>query len=99
MIDGTYKIEVNVPFGRKEGTIVLRTEGDALFADIDAPVVGKQSVTGRAEGNTFTAQGTGKVKLLGKIDYTLAGEVSGDDLLIDIQSSKGEAKLAGIRIG
>ena len=40
MIDGKYKFEVDVPFGRKEGTIVLRTEGDAAFADIDAPVMG-----------------------------------------------------------
>ena len=97
MIDGTYKIKVDVPFGRKDGTVVLRTEGDAVYAEIDAPIVGKQSVEGRAEGDTFTAQGSGKIKLVGKIDYSLKGEVSGDDLRIDIDSSKGEFKLEGKR--
>ena len=64
MIDGTYKIEVGVPFGRKTGTVVLRTQGDTAVADIDAPIVGKQHVEGRAEGDTFTAQGSGKIPLV-----------------------------------
>ena len=97
MIAGTYKIQIDVPFGRKEGTVVLRTEGDTVLADIDAPVVGKQHVEGKAEGDTFTAEGSGKIKLVGKIDYTLEGEVAGDDLRIDIHSSKGEFKLEGVR--
>lgn len=97
MIDGTYKIEVDVPFGRKTGTVVLRTQGDVAIADIDAPIVGKQHVEGHAEGDTFTAKGSGKIKLVGQINYTLNGEVSGNDLVINIQSNKGEFKLRGIR--
>ncbi|MDO4533772.1 MAG: hypothetical protein Q4C36_08635 [Coriobacteriia bacterium] len=97
MIDGTYKIEVDVPFGRKTGTVTLRTEGDTAIADIDAPIVGKQHLKGRAEGDTFTAKGSGKIKFVGQIDYTLNGEVSGNDLVINIQSNKGEFKLRGIR--
>ena len=57
MIDGTYKFEVDVPFGRKSGTLTLRTEGEAAFADIDAPMIGKKHMEGRAQGDTFTAQG------------------------------------------
>jgi len=98
MIDGTYKIKVDVPFGRKEGTVVLRTEGDVLYADIDAPLIGKQSVQGHVEGDTFTAQGSGKFKFVGQIDYTLKGEVSGDNLHINAQSSKGEIALNGVRV-
>ena len=97
MIDGTYKIKVDVPFGRKDGTVILRTDGDVVTADIDAPVVGKQHVEGHAEGDTFTAQGSGKIKLMGKIDYSLKGKVSGDKLSIDIDSNKGEFKLEGVR--
>ena len=97
MIDGTYKIEVGVPFGRKTGTVVLRTQGDTAVADIDAPIVGKQHVEGRAECDTFTAQGSGKIPLVGTIDYTLNGEVSGNDLVINIQSNKGDFQLRGIR--
>lgn len=98
MIDGTYKIEVDVPFGRKSGTVILHTQGDAAVADIDAPIVGKQHVEGRVEGDTFTAQGSGKIALVGAIDYTLNGEVSGDNLIINIQSNKGELQLRGIRV-
>ena len=97
MIDGTYKIEVDVPFGRKSGTVILRTQGDVAVADSDAPIVVKQHVEGRAEGDTFAAQGSGKIPLVGKIDYTLDGEVSGDNLIINIQSNKGEFQLRGIR--
>ena len=95
MIDGTYNIKVDVPIGRKNGTVTLRTEGDAVFADIDAPLVGKQHVQGHAEGDTFTAQGSGKIKLVGKVDFTLQGEVSGDDLRIDIKSNKGDFQIMG----
>ena len=97
MIDGTYKIKVDVPLGRKEGTIVLRTEGGTVFADIDAPMIGKQHVEGLAEGDTSSAQGSGKIKLVGKIDYALKGEVKGDNIHLDIQSNKGEFKIDGVR--
>ena len=97
MIDGTYKIKVDVPFGRKDGTVVLRTEGDAVLADIDAPIVGERHLKGRAEGDAFTAQGSGNVKFVGNIDFTLKGVVCGDNLHIDIQSSKGNFKLEGVR--
>ena len=98
MIDGTYKIMIDVPFGKKEGTVTLRTEGSAAFADVEAPVIGKQHLEGHADGDTFTAEGSGKIKLVGKVDFTLAGEVSGDDLRIDISSNKGELKIEGVRV-
>lgn len=97
MIDGTYNIKIDVPFGRKSGTVVLRSEGEAAFADIDAPVIGKQHVEGHVQGNTFTAEGSGHIKLVGDINYTLSGEVSGNDLHIHIESNKGEFELEGTR--
>ena len=98
MIDGTYAIAVDTPLGRKSGTAILRTEGDVVFADIDAPIIGKRHMEGQAEGDSFTAEGSGSVKLLGKIDYTLKGIVSGDSLHIHIQSNKGELTLEGTRV-
>ena len=98
MIDGTYKLKVDVPFGRKEGTVVLRTEGDDVHAEIDAPIVGKQCGQGKVDGDEFVAKGSGKFKLVGTIDYTIRGKVSGDNLHIDVQSSKGEIKLDGVRV-
>lgn len=98
MIDGKYRFEVDVPFGRKEGTIVLRTEGNTAFADIDAPVIGKKHMEGQADGDTFTARGSGKVKFVGNVDFTAVGAVSGDNLLIEINSNKGDFTIKGVRV-
>lgn len=97
MIDGTYKIKVDIPFGRKDGTVVLHTQGNVVAADIDAPIVGRQHVEGLAEGDTFTAQSTGKIKMFGTIEYALKGEVAGDTLHLVIQSNKGAFALEGVR--
>ena len=98
MIDGKYSFEVDVPFGRKEGTIVLRTEGDAAFADIDAPVIGKNHMEGQVDGDTFTAQGSSKIKFMGNVEFTAVGTVSGDNLHVDIKSNKGDFALDGVRV-
>ena len=98
MIDGTYRFEIDVPFGRKEGTIVLRTEGNTAFADIDAPVIGKNHMEGQVDGDTFTAQGSGKIKFMGNVEFTAVGTVSGDNLHVDIKSTKGDFALEGVRV-
>lgn len=97
MIDGTYKIKIDVPFGRKDGTVALRTEGDTVFADINAPIVGEAHVEGTADGDAFTAEGSGKIKIVGKINYTINGNVEGDKLHLNIHSSKGDFKIEGVR--
>ena len=99
MIDGTYKILIDFPMGRsKEGTVTLREESGIVYADLDVPFVGKKHAEGRVEGNTFTGQGSEKLKLLGKVDYTVKGEVSGDYLRIEIQSNKGDYTFEGVRV-
>ena len=98
MIDGKYSFGVDVPFGRKEGTIVLRTEGDAAFADIDAPVIGKNHMGGQVDGDTFTAQGSSKIKFMGNVEFTAVGTVSGDNLHVDIKSNKGDFVIEGVRV-
>lgn len=97
MIDGAYKLKIDVPLSNG-GSVVLRTEGDATYADIDAPVIGKQHVKGRCEGNTFTAEGSKSVFLVGRIDYTLRAEVSGDNMRVYIQSNKGDFTFDGVRV-
>lgn len=100
MIDGTYRIEIDTPLGRKPGTVALRADGDKALGDIDAPLIGKQSVEGKLEDeNTFSAQGAFKLKLVGKVAYTLKGEVTGDTLRVFIESSKGNFELEGSRTG
>ena len=98
MIDGTYSVEVESPLGRKQGTVAIRTEGEVAHAEIDAPLVGKQKIDGRAEGNRFSAKGEFKIMLVGKVSYSLEGEVKGDELHVSIDSSKGAFKLVGTRV-
>lgn len=98
MIDGTYNFEVDVPFGRKTGSVTLCTEGDIAYADIDAPIIGKQHMEGQVDGDTFSAQGSKKIKLLGTIDYTLKGELIEDTLHITLHTSKGDYELEGVRV-
>ena len=68
------------------------------IADIDVPVIGKRRMKGHVEGDTFTAEGSGKIKLVGEVNFTLKGEVSGDNLHIHIDSNKGEFDFEGVRI-
>ena len=97
MIDGKYNVEMDTPLGHKKGTVEMTTEGDTVYADIHAPIIGKKRATGHVEGDTFTAEGTFKVPLVGKITYSLRGEVVGDDMRISIDSSKGQFEIAGKR--
>ena len=98
MVDGTYTAQIDAPLGKKEGKITIRTQGDVAFADIDAPVIGKQHLEGRADGDTCFFQGSEKVFLVGQIDYTMQGTVSGDSLHVDVQSNKGDFALEGTRV-
>ena len=98
MIDGTYTFEMDTPLGRKSGTANLRTQGDTVYAEVDAPVIGKQSAEGSTDGISFTAQGSFKQLLLGKVDYTLSGEVVGDELRLAIKSNKGDFRVLGTRV-
>lgn len=97
MIDGTYHIQVETPLGRKRGKVVLRTNGSAGTADIDAPIIGKQHVKGQVDGNTFSAKGTFSVKFVGKVNYSLTSEVVGDVAQIHIKTNKGNFELTGTR--
>ena len=98
MIDGTYNVEVDSPLGRKQGKVALRVEGDKVLADIDAPVIGKKKVEGTREGESgFSAQGSFKVLLAGKVEYTLRGQVEGDELRATVDTNKGAFELTGSR--
>ena len=98
MVDGNYAIYVDTLLGRRPGSVTLRTEGAKTFADINAPVIGKQFIEVRVEDNTFTAEGTFWLMLMGMIRYYLRGEVEGDNLHILIQSTKGKFDIRGKRV-
>ena len=98
MIDGSYRTEIETPMGRKQITVVLRTRGDEVFADVDAPIIGKQHISGSVEGDSFTLAGKVKALLIGKVSYTAEGRVQGDDLRVVVHTSKGDLDLVGTRM-
>ena len=98
MVDGNYAIYVDTLLGRQPGSVTLRTEGAKTYADINAPVIGKQFIEVKVgDDNTFEAEGTFWLMLMGMIRYYLRGEVEGDDLHILIQSTKGKFDTNGKR--
>jgi len=97
MIDGTYTMQIDTPMGTKTGTAVVRTEGSKAYADIDAPIIGKQKAVGTVDGDSFSAEGSFKIMFVGKVDYRMRGEVVGDDLHMVIDSSKGTFEIRGVR--
>ena len=98
MIDGTYKTKIDLPIGHADFTVALRTEGDTVFVEADAPIVGAISTEGALKDEGFVLEGSLKLKLLGTIDYTVDGKVEGDDLHMVAQTSKGEYILEGVRV-
>ncbi|MBQ9006606.1 MAG: hypothetical protein IJ092_09575, partial [Atopobiaceae bacterium] len=71
MVDGTYTIQVDTPFGTKQGMVILRSEGDIVYGEIDAPVIGKMSTRGKLDGDVFTSEGSFKAPFVGEVTYTL----------------------------
>ncbi len=98
MIDGMYKIKVDVLFGSKEGMVDVRSEGDVAIVDVDVPIIGKASAKGTIDGDTFKIKGSKMIFPLGIVNYILKGRVSGDDLDVSIKSNKGMLKLKGVRV-
>ena len=98
MVDGTYKLKVDVLIGRRYGKIVLRTEDDVLYADINAPIIGRQKVKGTVDGDSFVVKGSGMVFPLGMLRYTLTGEVDGDNITVKCRTNKGNLTLKGQRV-
>ena len=99
MIDGTYEIAIDTRMGSKVVTVAAHTEGDTVVGEINAPIVGKQRIVGRVEGeDAFSAQGTIRLMLVGKIDYALHGQVTGNLLRATVKSSKGDFELTGTRV-
>lgn len=97
MIDGTYNVAAKTPLGKKAGTLVLVTSGEACDADLT--IAGKtKHLTGTLDGETVTF--TGSVHLpfpIGNVNYTLSGTVTGDVLSGTCRTKKFSFDVEGTR--
>jgi len=99
MFDGTYAVEIDTSLGRKLGTLTFTPEGERLHIDVDAPVLGKKRAEGRLlSESSFIAEGTWKILVIGKVDFTIEGRLYGDDLALDVKTNEGNAQGVGIRL-
>ena len=97
MVDGTYSVEIESPVGRMTGRATIRTEGNKAFVKVSAPVIGRRTARGRVDGNKFSVQGSIMVFLVGRVTYSLDGEVIGDDIHIYAKSNRGDYEITGTR--
>lgn len=98
MLDGTYKMKMDTPMGSKEGTVILRTEGDKAYAHIDAPIIGKKEFECQASGDTFTFEGSFNIMLVGNVTFTGQGAVEGDSMHVTLKTDKGDFQIEGSRV-
>lgn len=98
MIDGNYMMQIDTLVGTQSSVATLKTEGDTVFVDIDAPVIGRRTSEGKIDGDTFLCEGAFDVELLGQVAYTLRGEIDGDNLKVVIASNMGEFNFTGTRM-
>ena len=98
MLDGTYRLTVNTRLGEITVTIDIAVTGEVADITASVPKFGKHHVTGIARGDSFAAKGKVRIPILGRIEYVVAGHVTGDDLLIQLETNKGDRAVHAQRI-
>jgi hypothetical protein len=96
-IDGTYKIEIDTPMGKQEGTLILKVAGDKLSGSMES-MMGKQDFTGTASGDTikFNMDISGPMGQM-LLEYT--GKITGDDIAGEVKAGNfGSSPYKGKRV-
>jgi hypothetical protein len=96
-IDGTYQITVKIPLKPQEGTLILKTEGEALSGCLSNATDQLEFTGGKAYGNEFefTLQVKGPI---GMIKFIVSGTVEGDKIFAMSKTPFGRVKIEGERL-
>lgn len=98
MLDGIYDIESDTPLGVQRGTAVISTsEGGRASASIDMGSLGRDTLTGTHDGDTFRTSGERRQFPFGKVAYTISGSVTGDSLNAHLSSRVADFDITGTR--
>ena len=93
--DGTWKVTIDSPMGKQEGTVTLATSGSS-FTGSFAGAQGTQDVSGKVDGNTLT-WGT-KITQPFPIDLEFNVTVNGDAMEGSVKAGAfGSSPLKGVR--
>lgn len=98
MIDGTYTVEAKTPLGKRGGSLVLSTEGNACTADLT--IAGKtKRLEGTIEGDEVTFEGSVHLPFpIGNQNFVLSGTVNGDELVGVCRTKKFKFDVHGTRV-
>ena len=97
-VDGTYRVELDMPMGKIESKLTLQTEGGTLSGNISSPMGTMEFSGGTVNGDDISWEmeinsPLGKVNL----EYTL--KVSGDDISGEVKAGNfGSSLLKGKRV-
>lgn len=97
-VDGTYKIEIDTPMGKQEGTLTLKADGDKLSGSMDS-MMGKMEFGGGSVKGDAVSWSMNISSPMGdmKLDYT--GKVTGDDIAGEVKAGNfGSSPFKGKRI-
>jgi len=96
-VDGTYKIELDTPHGKRSNKLTLKTDGNSLSGSYSGDL-GEQTFDGgtvNADEVTFSIQVSGP---MGQVTLDFKGVVSGDEISGQVQlGSFGSSDFKGTR--
>ncbi|MBE5962167.1 MAG: hypothetical protein E7256_12445 [Lachnospiraceae bacterium] len=94
-IEGRYKISVAAPFGKQQGYVEFKTEGERLQAKLH--LMGTESkFEGKASGNEFEFQEKVKSGIV-HMNVKVKGHIEGDELFAKASTTYGTFPITGVR--
>lgn len=99
MIDGTFDIAVDTPKLHRRGTLLLKSEGDAIVGILNVGDLKDARFAGACHDKEFTFEGSGEFPSIGQVDYVAKGGTWGNSLDMKVESSAGIITIFGTRIG
>lgn len=97
--DGTYKVTIESPMGDQEGTMTLRTEGDALSGSVAGEMGTAEFTGGSVNGDEakWTVEVPGPI---GRMKLTCTATLAGDELAGKVKAGFfGSFPMHGTRVG
>ncbi len=96
-MDGLYEFNIKSPMGNIKAFVKLITNGNVLSGYVD--VMGKRNEfnNGSIQGNNLSLKGKISAGMM-NIQYTIIGNVIGDNLNISAQTNMGNFNLQGLRV-
>lgn len=96
-VDGTWKVVVKSPMGAQEGTLTLKSAGNALSGDLKDAGSSIAVEDGKVDGNKASWSGQMKQPFPMKLEFSVT--VSGDEMTGEVKAgSFGSSPLTGKRV-